>query len=121
MIILSLDKESKTPLFKQVIFQLKEKIDSNILKPGDKLPATRTFSDQLGVNRSTIYKAYQELWALGYLESKSGSYSYVRNKRNTDFEKQIDSTSIIEWSKRTNPNAEKVINSFRNIGYPFSE
>ena len=121
MIILSLDKESKTPLFKQVIYQLKEKIDSNILKPGDKLPATRTFSNQLGVNRTTIYKAYQELWALGYIDSKSGSYSYVRKRRNTSFEKILKSTSIIDWSKKTNPNAEKVINMFGNIGYPFSE
>ena len=121
MVILSLDKESKTPLFKQVIYQLKEKIDSNILKPGDRLPATRSFSDQLGVNRSTIYKAYQELWALGYIESKSGSYSYVRNKRNTDFKKKQNSINLIDWSKRTNPNAEKVINMFGNIGYPFSE
>jgi DNA-binding transcriptional MocR family regulator len=121
MIILSLDKESKTPLFKQVISQLMDKIDNNILKPGDKLPATRTFSDQLGVNRSTIYKAYQELWALGYIESKSGSYSYVRNKRITDFKEKQKSINLIDWSKRTNPNAEKVFNMFGEIGYPFAE
>lgn len=121
MIFLSLDKESKIPLFKQVIDQLKEKIDHDILKPGDRLPATRSFSDQLGVNRTTIYKAYQELWALGYIESRSGSYSYVRKKRDINSEKKKQPINIIDWALRTNPKAEKVYKMFGEIGYPFSE
>lgn len=121
MIILNLDRKSKTPLFQQVFNQLKEKIENDTLKPGDILPPTRVFSDQLGVNRTTIYKAYQELWALGYIESRSGSYSYVRQRRDM----QISGTEIkpdsIDWSKRVNPNAEKVYKMFGKANYPFSE
>ena len=32
----------------------------------------------LGINRSTVYRAYQDLWAQGYLEARPGAYSTVR-------------------------------------------
>ena len=120
MIILNLNRECSEPLFRQVINQLKNKIDNNLLKPGDRLPSTRSLSTQLGVNRTTIYKAYQELWALGYLESRSGSYSYVRRRReyNTPC-KDCDSTSI-DWSVNVNENAELVYNMFGILNHPFS-
>ncbi|MFH1195583.1 MAG: PLP-dependent aminotransferase family protein [bacterium] len=121
MILLNLDKKSKTPLFRQVIDQLKEKIDGDILKPGDVLPPTRVFSNQLGVNRTTIYKAYQELWALGYIESRSGSYSYVRQRRDLSLPDQQSVRSEINWSQKVNPMAEKVHKMFGVIDYPFKE
>ena len=121
MIILNINRNSETPIFKQVIDQLKEKIDNDVLKPGDRLPATRVFSDQLGVNRTTIYKAYQELWALGYIESRSGSYSYVRQRREKVFECEKSSENSIDWSQRINPNAELVYKMYGKISFPFSE
>jgi len=121
MIIINLDRNNKTPLFKQVFNQLKEKIETDILKPGDVLPPTRTFSEQLGVNRTTIYKAYQELWALGYIESRSGSYSYVRQRRDFQISGKEIKTDFIDWSKRVNPKAEKVYKMFGKANYPFSE
>ncbi len=121
MILLNLDRSSKIPLFKQVFSQLKEKIENEILKPGDLLPPTRTFSEQLGVNRTTIYKAYQELWALGYIESRSGSYSYVRQRRDLQSTSEETVHNSINWTLRVNPNAEKVYRMFGKANYPFSE
>ena len=121
MLLLNLDRNSDIPLFRQVLYQLKEKIDNEILKPGDALPSTRTFSSQLGVNRTTIYKAYQELWALGYIESRSGSYSFVRQRRELNSPNVELAVNSIRWSQRVNPNAEKVFKMFGSINYPFSE
>lgn len=121
MVILNLDKESDLPLFKQVLEQLKEKIDNEIIKPGDKLPSSRTLSNLLGVNRTTIYKAYQELWALGYIESKSGSYSYIRQRRYCNCTNDKLHGNTINWSQKVNPNAEKIYKMFDKLGYPFSE
>jgi DNA-binding transcriptional MocR family regulator len=104
-----------------VFDQVKEKIDTEILKPGDRLPSTRNLSDQLGVNRTTIYKAYQELWALGYIESRSGSYSYVRQRRDVKVPNDKSPAKSFNWSKRVNPNAEYVHSMFGKINYPFSE
>ena len=119
MVLLNLDKNSPVPLFKQVFEQLKLKIDSEIIKPGERLPPTRTLSNQLGVNRTTIYKAYQELWALGYIESRSGSYSYVRQRRDINFSNNESPVNSLDWSKVVNPNAEKVYKMFGAINHPF--
>ena len=60
MILLNLDRDSKTPLFQQVYSQLKDLIELDTRKPGDKLPSTRMLAEHLGVHRSTVYKAYEE-------------------------------------------------------------
>lgn len=121
MLLLHLNKTSKIPLFRQVIDQLKKKIDHDLLKPGDILPPTRVFSHQLGVHRSTIYKAYQELWALGYIESRSGSYSYVRHRRDLISPEKGRAAGSIAWTQKINPNAENVYRMFGAVSFPFSE
>lgn len=121
MILLNLNYSSTIPLFRQVLDQLREKIDDDTLKPGDRLPSTRNLSNQLGVNRTTVYKAYQELWALGYIESRSGSYSFVRQRREIKIEKEKLPAKFINWSDKINPSAEYVYGMFGKINYPFSE
>jgi len=78
--LLNIRKESKTPVFRQICGQVAKLVDEGTLLPGGRLPATRVMASRLGVNRSTVYRAYQELWALGYLESRPGSYSTVRGR-----------------------------------------
>lgn len=121
MIIINLDKKSKEPLFKQVVNQIIEKIEQGSLSAGKQLPSSRKFAEILGVNRTTIYKAYQELWALGYIESRTGSYSYVREKRVCRSEDCLEKKSSIEWKKIVNPNAEKVYEHYKGVFFPFSE
>lgn len=49
------------------------------------LPSTRILANQLGLNRSTVCRAYEELQALGYLSSRRGSYHHVLKKRRETF------------------------------------
>lgn len=119
MIILKLDKKSKEPLFKQVVNQIVDRIDNGSIEAGEKLPPSRQFADQLCVNRATIYRAYQELWALGYIESRSGSYSYVRDRRLCRTENCTEKKSNINWQEAVNPNAEKVYDHYKSVFYPF--
>jgi GntR family transcriptional regulator/MocR family aminotransferase len=112
MILLNLDRKNEVPLFRQVFNQLKDKIDNEVLKPGERLPSTRSFSNKLGVNRTTIYKAYQELWAMGYIESRSGSYSYVRQRRELIISDVEIPSNTINWSLKANPNAERAYRMF---------
>jgi len=105
MILLNLNSKSKTPLFKQVFKQLIKMIESGILKPGDKLPSTRLLAKHNELSRTTVYKAYEELWALGYIESKSGSYSTIR-QRTKEFNINIPSESHkIKWDEKISCNA----------------
>ena len=80
MILLTLDRKSQVPLYFQIINQIIEMVESDILKPGTRLPSTRFLAETLAVNRSTVYNAYQELWAQGYIDSRPGSYSLIRKR-----------------------------------------
>jgi GntR family transcriptional regulator/MocR family aminotransferase len=47
------------------------------LAPGQRVPATRDLAGQLGVARGTVSAAYERLVAEGFLETRTGSGTYV--------------------------------------------
>jgi DNA-binding FadR family transcriptional regulator len=47
------------------------------LKPGDRLPAERAFMEGLQVGRSTVREVIRQLQALGIVESRKGSGTYL--------------------------------------------
>lgn len=114
MILLNLDPKNKTPLFKQIQMQLQDMIERNILQPGSRLPSTRSFASHLGVHRSTVYKAYEELWALGYLQSRPGSYSIVRKKQKLTASEQ-KACSTISWEGKTSKSASEVYRLYQDM------
>jgi len=80
MILIDINTSSNQPYYLQIITQIGALIDNGGLRTGDRLPPTRQLAQQLGVHRSTVVRAYDELWALGYLHSRQGAYSTVRQK-----------------------------------------
>lgn len=77
---MKIDKNSDTPLYIQVYNSIKNKIEKNELKEGDKLPSIRSLSKKLGVNNITIVNAYKLLELDKYVYSVKGSGTYVRKK-----------------------------------------
>jgi GntR family transcriptional regulator/MocR family aminotransferase len=65
------------PLGRQVFSGLREAIVSGALKPGDRLPSTRDLAEQLGVSRTIVLLAFEQLLAEGYVEGRHGSGTYV--------------------------------------------
>lgn len=55
------------PRYQDIARQLKTAIEQGELKPGARLPSSRTWSQELGVSRSTVESAYAELVAQGWL------------------------------------------------------
>jgi GntR family transcriptional regulator / MocR family aminotransferase len=68
------------PLFRQVYSGLREAILLSKLRPGDQLPSTRDFAVQLGVSRTVIVQAYEQLLAEGFVSGRSGSGTYVSER-----------------------------------------
>lgn len=66
-----------TPLFRQLYLQLRSAILSRRLRPGTKLPSTRELAAQLGVSRSAVVAAYEQLLAEGYTAGRHGSGTYI--------------------------------------------
>ncbi|MFB7842968.1 FadR/GntR family transcriptional regulator [Microbacterium sp. NPDC056052] len=54
------------------------------LRPGDKLPSEGELCEQLGVSRGSVREAIRMLAALGVLETRHGSGSYVSTLRPAD-------------------------------------
>ncbi|WP_080058093.1 aminotransferase-like domain-containing protein [Spirosoma aerolatum] len=75
--LIQLDKSSATPVFVQLSNQLGQLIRAGTLASGQRLPGTRQLAELLQLNRQTIVAAYDEGLAQGWLESRSGSGTYV--------------------------------------------
>ncbi|QMW03782.1 aminotransferase-like domain-containing protein [Spirosoma foliorum] len=75
--LILIDKSSTTPVFLQLSDQLGQLIRKGMLTPGQRLPGSRQLGELLTLNRQTIVAAYDEGMAQGWLESRSGSGTYV--------------------------------------------
>jgi GntR family transcriptional regulator/MocR family aminotransferase len=64
---LALEPRDSTPLHRQLYGQLREAVLSGQLRPGTRLPATRTLAAELGCARNTVVSAFEQLFAEGYL------------------------------------------------------
>ena len=105
-LLLKLDDRSNIPIFRQIMDQIIQLVDDETLRPGDRLPATRDMAERLSVNRSTVYRAYQELWSLGYLESRPGSYSTVRRRPKVVPDGPRPEKGLIAWNQRATAASE---------------
>lgn len=65
--MLAIQKSSERPVYLQVCDAVITEIKHGIIKPGTKMPGTRTMAEELGLNRQTVVKAYDELYAQGWL------------------------------------------------------
>src|ERR1700690_1375694 len=75
-----LDPDNGSPLFRQLYEQMKEKIETGLLRRGDRLPATRELAGQLGLNRTTISAAYALLESEGFIAGHVGRGSFVTGR-----------------------------------------
>jgi GntR family transcriptional repressor for pyruvate dehydrogenase complex len=64
-------------LYEEVVERLREFIDVNELKPGDRLMPERELAEQLGVSRTSVRQAITALRVLGILEVRPGEGAYL--------------------------------------------
>ena len=106
---LTIDLNSKSPLYEQIYEFIKEEIKSRRIECKTKLPSTRALAEHLQISRSTVDMAYTQLISEGYIESVpyKGYYvsevSLLYNFRGTDEKIDIkdeeeDKTDVIDFS-----------------------
>ncbi len=71
------DRESAEPLHRQLADCLRALVASDRLPSGAKLPATRELATSLGLSRSTVTIAYEDLIAEGTLRAHVGQGTFV--------------------------------------------
>jgi GntR family transcriptional regulator / MocR family aminotransferase len=68
------------PLFRQVYMGFRQAILSGSLRGGEKLPSTRDLAEQLGISRTVVLLAYDQLLAEGFAVGRAGSGTYVSSE-----------------------------------------
>src|SRR5512141_1657792 len=71
-------RESKQPIYRQIVEQIQIQIGEGRLPRGAQLPTVRALADQLGVTRLTVQNAYRDLQSDGWIESTVGRGTYVK-------------------------------------------
>lgn len=67
MLVLTIDRRLKDPVYEQVAAQLRRLVASGDLGPGTALPPARQLAGDLGVSLNTIARAYRLLESEGFL------------------------------------------------------
>lgn len=74
------DRTSSRPLVRQIADALCAELRRGRLRPGDRLPGSRTLARTLGVHRQTVALAIDELVAEGWLVTKRASGTFVADR-----------------------------------------
>jgi len=110
---ITIDIEDATPLFTQLMMQIKEAILNNAIQPGDALPSIRQLANDLDINNKTVAKAYRLLERDSVIQSRGyrGTFVHPDAKNNC-------SIDLNEWVESK---LSETIATFRKSGVTDSE
>ncbi len=78
---MSFSFDQHSPIYLQIIREIKRQIVNEELKEGDKMPSVRDLSEQMNVNPNTVQRAYQELERLGITHTLRGMGNFVTDNK----------------------------------------
>jgi GntR family transcriptional regulator / MocR family aminotransferase len=103
------DRAANAPVFRQIYLRLRSAILSGALRPATKLPSTRELAAQLGVSRSAVVSAFEQLLAEGYAFGRKGAGTYIAPDLPEPFE-------AAHGRKKLPASVVKTAASFRGLG-----
>ena len=74
---IQLNLRSATPIYTQIVEQVKQKVVSEGVKPGDKLPTVRALALELKVNFNTVARAYRLLDKANIISTQQGRGTFI--------------------------------------------
>lgn len=89
--IMYLNPDDSTPIYKQIENEIIRAIFTGELKKGEEIPSIRQLGKDIGVNYHTIRKSYQELQNKGYINIDERSKTKVAS----DFSKCDDNELVL--------------------------
>ena len=93
--LLQINFKSGTPVYLQVVDQVKAAAAAGALQAGEPLPSIRPLAEELRVNRNTIAKAYTELESQGVIETLPGKGCFLK-PNHSPLKKEVRRKLLIE-------------------------
>ena len=82
-----IQNSSDKPIYQQIVDQVKDKVLTGVLQPGEALPSMRLLARELKISVITTKRAYEELEREGFLTTQPGRGSFVAEK-NLEFARE---------------------------------
>ena len=109
-----INKSSMTPVYEQLVEQIRQKILSGELQEGEGLPSVRGFAGELNISALTVKKAYDCLEDEGLTATIHGKGTYVRapnrlliqEEQRRDLEQDLE--ALVEKAKRYGVSGEEL-------------
>ena len=110
---IKIDPNLSTPLFKQLMDQIKKAVMDGLLKPDDPLPSIRQLANDLELNHNTVAKAYRIL--------ERDSVIQTKGYRGTSIHGDAIQNSTINMNASITTKLSEIIKSLRESGATDSE
>ncbi len=105
-----LDRAGDKPLFAQLYSQICRLILNQRLSGAEKLPSSRAMATDLGLSRTTVVSAYEQLEAEGYIEARHGAGVFVVEGLSEGFLEVVEPTEPLTLA----PSSNKITTSNRS-------
>lgn len=90
-----IDFKSGTPVYLQLVDQVRYAAASGALQPGEPLPGIRPLAEQLHLNRNTVAKAFTELESQGVIHTVPGKGCFLKDNQ-SPFSKEAKHKLLVE-------------------------
>ena len=101
------------PIYQQIVTQIRFRIVSGQLKPGDELPTIRGLAESLSVNPNTVARAYRELEHEELVEKRRTTGTFVAEIP--------PKQSATARRKLIAPHVDALLVQARHLGIPIGE
>lgn len=109
----TIDVDSSTPLFAQLVQQVKQAVQSDQITAGDPLPSIRQLANDLELNNKTVAKAYRLL--------ERDSVIQTKGYRGTFVHPEAKDNCAIDLEQAAMSQLDHTISSLRKAGITDSE
>jgi len=96
--VIPIDFRAGSPIYIQIVEQIRQQVASGELKPDDQLPTVRQLASELRVNFNTIARAYRILDEAGLISTQQGRGTYILEGATPEVSRSIKVQSLQEMA-----------------------
>jgi len=96
---IQIDFRAGSPIYIQIVEQIRQRVASGELKPNDQLPTVRQLASELRVNFNTVARGYRILDEAGLISTQQGRGTYILEETTPEVSQNIKEQSLQEMAR----------------------